>query len=233
MKDLVPLLDTLGLTGMKTHLSEIMNLTDPQAKDHIYMTLKRLLEVECEYKKSRSLNYRLRLAKLPTVKLLSETSQAKLVEHIDINKVIDTHNNIMLIGGAGSAKTHLAIGLAFVALERNYRVRFYTLNELANQLLSVRAHNYEIRFMESIKRFDLIVVDELGYVPIKPESGPLLFELFAKLYEQSSIIITTHLRFEEWGEIFGNAKATKAIIDRLTHHCNIIETGNKSFRGGK
>jgi DNA replication protein DnaC len=131
----------------------------------------------------------------------------------------------MLIGGAGSAKTHLAIGLAFVALERNYRVRFYTLNELANPLL--------IRFMESIKRFDLIVVDELGYVPIKPESGSLLFELFAKLYEQSSIIITTHLRFEEWGEIFGNAKATKAIIDRLTHHCKIIETGNKSFRGGK
>ena len=122
MKDLVPLLDTLGLTGMKMHLSEIMNLTDLQANDNIYMILKRLLEVECEYKKSRSLNYRLRLAKLPTIKLLSDTSQAKLVEHIEINEVIDTHNNIMLIGGAGSAKTHLAIGLAFVALEKNYRV---------------------------------------------------------------------------------------------------------------
>ena len=82
MKDLVPLLDTLGLTGMKMHLSEIMNLTDLQANDNIYMILKRLLEVECEYKKSRSLNYRLRLAKLPTIKLLSDTSQAKLVEHI-------------------------------------------------------------------------------------------------------------------------------------------------------
>ena len=82
MKDLVPLLDTLGLTGMKTHLSEIMNLTDLQANDNIYMILKRLLEVECEYKKSSSLNYRLRLAKLPTIKLLSETSQAKLVEHM-------------------------------------------------------------------------------------------------------------------------------------------------------
>ena len=232
MKDLVPLLDKLGLTGMKTHLPEIMNLTDSQASDNIYMILKKLLEVECEFKKSRSLNYRLRIAKLPTIKLLSETSQAKLIENIEINEVIDNNQNIMLIGGAGSAKTHLAIGLAFVALEKNYRVRFYTLNELASQLLSVTAYNYEVRFMESIKRFDLIIVDELGYVPIKPESGPLLFELFAKLYEQSSIIITTHLRFEEWGEIFGNAKATKAIIDRLTHHCKIIETGNKSFRGG-
>lgn len=232
MKDLTPLLDKLGLTGMKTHLPEIMNLTNGQSTDGIYTILTRLLEVECEYKKSRSLHYRLRLAKLPTIKLLSETSQAKLVEDIDIRKVIDNHKNIMLIGGAGSAKTHLAIGLAFAAIERSYRVRFYTLNELATQLLRARMHNYEINFMDSVKRFDLIVIDELGYVPIKPESGPLLFELFAKLYEQSSIIITTHLRFEEWGEIFGNAKATKAIIDRLTHHCKIIETGNKSFRGG-
>ena len=87
--------------------------------------------------------------------------------------------------------------------------------------------------MDSVKRFHLIIVDELGYVPIKPEARSLLFELFAKLYEQTSIIITTHLKFEERGEIFGNAKATRAIIDRLTHHCHIIETGNKSFRGEK
>ncbi len=88
MKDLLPLLDKLGLTGMKTHLSEIMNLTDSQGSDNSYMILKRLLEVECEYKKSRSLNYRLRLAKLPTVKLLSETSQANLVEYIEISEVL-------------------------------------------------------------------------------------------------------------------------------------------------
>lgn len=233
MKDLVPLLDKLGLTGMKTHLFGDSELSQEQCSDETYAILKKLFEVECEYKKSRSLHYRLGLARLPTIKLLSETGQAKLVERIDLKSIIEKHKNIMLIGGAGSAKTHLAIGLAYAAIEKGYRVRFYTLNELAIQLLSMRAHNYEIRFMESMKRFDLIVIDELGYVPIKPESGPLLFELFAKLYEQSSIIITTHLRFEEWGEIFGNAKATKAIIDRLTHHCEIVETGNKSFRGGK
>ena len=107
------------------------------------------------------------------------------------------------------------------------------LSGLATQLLNARIHNYEIQFMDSVKRFHLIIVDELGYVPIKPEARSLMFELFAKLYEQTSIIITTHLKFEEWGEIFGNAKATKAIIDRLTHHCHIIETGNKSFRGEK
>lgn len=228
MKDLIPLLDKLRLTGIKTHLLEI----EDHPVDSSYNLLKSLLEIEYEYKKSRSLHYRLILAKLPTIKLLSETSQSKLVESIDIKHLIDNKENIILVGGSGSAKTHLAIGLTFAAIQKSYRAKFYTLNELAISLLNARKYNKEIRFMEVIKRFDIIVVDELGYVPIKAESQPLLFELFAKLYEQTSIIITTHLRFEEWGEIFGNAKATKAIIDRLTHHCKIIETGNKSFRGG-
>jgi DNA replication protein DnaC len=233
MQDLILLLDKLGLAGMKMQLTESSNLTNEALTKSVYDVLKKLLEAECEYKKSRSLRYRLQLAKFPTIKLLSDTCQAKLVENIDIQKVIDNHQNIMLIGGSGSAKTHLAIALAFTAIEKSYRVRFYTLNELATQLLNASTHNYESKFIDSVKRFHLMVVDELGYVPIKAEARFLLFELFAKLYEQSSLIITTHLRFEEWGDIFGNAKATKVIIDRLTHHCHIIETGNKSFRGGK
>jgi len=226
MKDIVLLLDKLGLAGMKMQL-EAMN--EPHID--IYEILQKLLTAECEYKKSRSLNYRLQLARFPSIKLLSDTDQIKLVENIDITKAMDNHENIMLIGGSGSAKTHLAIGLAYTAIEKNYRVRFYTLNELAMQLLNARIHNYEVKFIAAVKRFHLIVIDELGYVPIKPEARFLLFELFAKLYEQSSLIITTHLRFEEWEDIFGNPKATKAIIDRLTHRCHIIETGNKSFRG--
>ena len=233
MKDLIPLMDKLGLSGMKMQLTEIMSVDNEPYANIVLETLKKLFTAECEYKKSRSLYYRLQLARFPSMKLLSDTSQAKLVENIDIQKVVDSHANIMFIGGSGSAKTHLAIGLAFTAIERGFRIRFYTLNELATQLLNARAHNYEIKFMDSVKRFDLIVIDELGYVPIKPEARFLLFELFAKLYEQSSLIITTHLRFEEWGDMFGNPKATKAIIDRLTHHCQIIETGNKSFRGGE
>jgi DNA replication protein DnaC len=233
MQEVILLLDKLGLAGMKTQLSEVMNLVNESHANNIYGTLKKLLAAEYEYKKSRSLHYRLQLARFPTVKLLSDTCQAKLIENMDIQKVVDNHENILLIGGSGSAKTHLAIGLAFTAIERGNRVRFYTLNGLAAQLLNARAHNYEIQFMDSVKRFHLIIVDELGYVPIKPEAGSLLFELFAKLYEQTSIVITTHLKFEEWSEIFGNPKATKAIIDRLTHHCHIIETGNKSFRGEK
>ncbi|WP_367363898.1 ATP-binding protein [Candidatus Tisiphia endosymbiont of Nedyus quadrimaculatus] len=164
MKDLILLLDKLGLVGMKMQLAESSNLTNDVPTTSVYDVLKKLLEAECEYKKSRSLGYRLQLAKFPTIKLLSDTCQAKLVENIDIQKVIDNHQNIMFIGGSGSAKTHLAIGLAFTAIEKSYRVRFYTLNELASQLLNARIHNYESKFIDSVKRFHLIVVDELGYV---------------------------------------------------------------------
>ena len=233
MEEIKILLDKLGLMGIKMHLTEVMESVDESCISGVREVLQKLLTVEYEYKKSRSLHYRLQLARFPTIKLLSDTSAANLVENIDVQKLIDNHKNVILVGGSGSAKTHLAIGLAFTGIERGYRVRFYTLSGLAMQLLNARIHNYEIQFMDSVKRFHLIIVDELGYVPIKPEARSLLFELFAKLYEQTSIIITTHLKFEEWGEIFGNAKATKAIIDRLTHHCHIIETGNKSFRGEK
>ena len=122
MKDLILLLDRLGLTGMKMQLTEMTNLTNEANGNtninNVYEVLKKLFEAECEYKKSRSLNYRLRIARFPTIKLLSDTSQAKLVEYIDIDKLINNHENIMLIGGSGSAKTHLAIGLAYRAIEK-------------------------------------------------------------------------------------------------------------------
>jgi DNA replication protein DnaC len=238
MKELTMLLDKLGLVGMKMQLTEGINLIKGEEDNSnnmydIYGVLKKLLEAECEYKKSRSLEYRLKVARFPAIKLLSDTSQAGLIGNIDIGNIIDKHENIILIGGSGSGKTHLAIGLGFAASQRSYRVRFYTLNELATLLLNAKAHNNESKVMESIMRFHLIIVDELGYIPIKAEARALLFELFGRLYEQTSLIITTYLRFEEWGEIFGNPKATKAIIDRITHHCRIVETGNKSFRGRK
>lgn len=117
MKDLVLLIDKLGLAGMKTQLPEVMNLANEVYASTVEI-LKKLLTAECEHKKSRSLYYRLQLARFPGIKLLSDTSQAKLTQNIDIQKVVDNRENIMFIGGSGSAKTHLAIGLAFTAIER-------------------------------------------------------------------------------------------------------------------
>lgn len=224
------LFDQLHLTGMKEHLPTILSDVDVTTSDILVTKLCKLLEIEVQYKKSRSVSYRLKKARFPTVKLLSDTKQAALLNKVDITQIINSHENIMFIGGSGSAKTHLAIGLAFIALEKDFRVKFYTFSDLASELLNAHNHNYEIQYIRSLQRFHLLVVDELGYVPIKPVARPLLFDLFSKLYEKTSIIITTHLQFEEWGDMFGTAKATKAIIDRLTHYCHIIETGNSSFR---
>ncbi len=228
--ELIPLLDELDFSGMKKHINSIVDMQNPDLSVAICTLLHKLLTIELEYKKSRSLNYRLKLAKFPSVKLLEETIQAQLVNSINIHDIIKQHENILLIGGSGSAKTHLAIGVAYRAITYGYRAKFYTLSELASRLLKAKAHNYEAQFIESINRFQLVVIDELGYVPIDNNAAPLLFALFAKLYEHTSLIITTHLKFEEWGNMFGDAKSTKAIIDRITHHCKIIETGNKSFR---
>jgi DNA replication protein DnaC len=229
METLLSLLAELKLYGIALHVKQVLNSV-PSHGDQVVTALTQLFKYQSEHKKSRSFNYRLKLARFPNVKLLADTSQATLVANINIQQLITDHENLIFIGGSGSAKTHLAIGLAYNAIERQFKVKFYTLHELASHLINAKKHNYEVKFMNTINRFDLLIIDEFGYVPIDEIAKPLLFELFAKLYEKTSIIITTHLKFEEWGEIFGNAKATKAIIDRITHHCNIIETGNESFR---
>ncbi len=227
IKDAEILLNTLGLHGMQ------LGLLDYKANANntkFYEQLVQLLQKELEYKKSRSLNYRLKLAKLPQVKLLADTQAANLVEPIDVEEIITNKQNLFFIGGSGSAKTHLAIGIAYNALELGKRIKFYTLANLARDLLLAQQYNNEWQLMLRLQRFDILIIDELGYVPIDKKAGVLLFELFAKLYEQTSLFITTHLKFDEWNDMFGDLKATKAIIDRLTHHCHVIETGNISYR---
>lgn len=221
------LLTKLGLHGMQLSLSE-MKLESNNTG--FYEQLIKLLQTEVEYKKSRSLSYRLKLAKLPHIKLLSDTKAANLVATIDVLDVINSQKNLFFIGGSGSAKTHLAIGLAYTALELGKRIKFYTLANLARDLLLAQQYNGEWNLMQRLQRFDVLIIDEFGYVPIDKKAGVLLFELLAKLYEQTSLFITTHLKFDEWNDMFGDLKATKAIIDRLTHHCHIIETGNISYR---
>lgn len=231
---LLHLLQRLQLQGMLSFLQEKLLLDDELLLDVKLFT--QALETELAYRQARSFAYRLSSAKLPQIKQLRDfeltdtTVNPQVLEQLSQGEYLKTHGNVVLIGGTGSGKSHLALGLAYQAIEKQYRVRFYKFNELARALLKAQERRYELNLMAHIQRFHLVVIDELGYVPIEPQAGALLFELFSNLYERTSLIITSHLNFQEWGELFGSAKATKGVIDRLTHHCKIIDTGQQSWR---
>lgn len=234
-ESLRPLLKELRFNGMLAHLDESMALCEMKKMTPTEL-MQRLLEIEVAHRQTRSLVYRLTLAQLPQVKSLDHfewsntpISQEKL-SPLTQCQFITQRQNLLLVGGSGTGKTHIALALAHKALQDNLRVKFYSFSDLARQLLKAKEHRYEQSIMARLQRFHLLVIDELGYLPIDQQAGALLFELFSKLYEKTSLIITTHLTFDEWAPLFGNAKASKAIVDRITHHCVILETGNKSWR---
>jgi DNA replication protein DnaC len=232
-KNIKEQLGALGFKGMLQHFEDMIDLKSQEQWPQMLLSM---LKNEASYRHTRSFMYKLGLAKLPQMKSLDNFDPTDLpikietLENAKSMKFIKDHHNILIIGSSGTGKSHLAIGLAHLALQNNYRIRFYKFAELARELIIAQSHNYEASFMAKLQRFDLLVIDELGYLPIDTRASPLLFELFSNLYEKVSTIITTHLTFDEWSNIFGNIKATKAIIDRFTHHCLVLETGNKSWR---
>ena len=229
-------LKALKLPTMQAECTKVASRCGADNVDHLGFLLQ-LSELELLDRERRAAERRLKAAKFPHLKTLESfdfqaqpTLNKPLFTELMRCAYLDKRENVLLIGNSGTGKTHLATALAAEACARGKRVRFWRVTELITQLLEAREERYLTRLKAQLAKLDLLVLDELGYVPASKVGAELLFDVISTAYERTSVLITTNLPFECWTEVLGSERLTGATLDRLTHRCHLLELRGESYR---
>ena len=204
--------------------------------DHVRYLL-RLAELEMIDREQRLVERRIRAARFPSVKSLDSydftalpSLNKALVLELARCEYLARRENVIALGNAGTGKTHIALGLGLAACQKGLAVGFTTAAALVHELIEARDEKRLLRLQRQLAACTLLIIDELGYVPLSPTGAELLFEVFSQRYERGSIIVTSNLPFDEWTSVFGSERLTGALLDRLTHHVHILEMNGESYR---
>ncbi len=229
-------LKKLRLPTFLGEYSKLAQLCAAEKRDHVQYLL-RLCELELIERERRMIERRIKAARFPATKSLDSfdfksipSLNKPLVLELARCEYIDKYQNIIALGPSGTGKTHIALGLGLAACQKGLKVRFITAASLVHELIEAVDERRLQRFQKQLTSQNLLIIDELGFVPLSKTGAELLFEVISQCYERGSIIITSNLPFDEWTEIFGSERLTGALLDRLTHHVHILEMNGDSFR---
>ncbi len=199
--------------------------------------LLRLTELELLDRDRRAIERRIRQARFPVIKSLDSfdflaipSLNKTLVLELARAEFLTRKENLLLLGNSGTGKTHIALALGLAACQRGHRVRFTTAAALVGELIEARDEKQLRRFQKQLAAYELLIIDELGFVPLSKTGAELLFEIISQRYERAATLVTSNLPFQEWTEVFGSERLTGALLDRLTHHVHILEMNGDSYR---